>query len=393
MQNTLISYEEFQKKIRSIKSPGDMQTFLQQLSVFVPTLADASPIDAPIGKGRGRWRRSVAPVTEEQKSAPSKPPALKEAKFKPLPSRKYETVEDEMEEKIIAMYAKGLTTRDIQAYLRDIYQMSISTETVSGITDKVLPLVKEWQVRPLSRMYPILHLDGLHFKVRDTGKIVNRCAYILLGINEEGRKEVLGIWIGETEGAKFWMQVLTEIKNRGVEDVLICCIDGLRGFSDAINAIFPEAIIQQCIFHQIRHTVKFVPHRHKKHFCEDLRKIYAAPTEEAALEGLQEVRKAWPQFDLSLKSWETKWSELSTFFGYPEQLRRIIYPNNAIENLNRQFRKVTKTSQMFPHNEALQKLLWLAQHDITQKWRLLPVDNWGEIMTQLAVLFPQKIAL
>jgi transposase-like protein len=298
-----------------------------------------------------------------------------------------------MEEKIIAMYAKGLTTRDIQAYLRDIYQMAISSEAVSGITDKVLPLVKEWQVRPLSRMYPILHLDGLHFKVRDTGKIVNRCAYILLGINEEGRKEVLGIWVGETEGAKFWMQVLNEIKNRGVEDVLICCIDGLRGFSDAINAIFPEAVIQQCIVHQIRNTMKFVPHRYRKDFCRDLRKIYMAPTEDAALEGLQEVRKAWPQFDLSLKSWETKWSELSTFFGYPEQLRRIIYTNNTIENLNRQFRKVTKTSQVFPHNEALHKLLWLAQHDITQKWRLLPVDNWGEIMTQLSVLFPEKIAL
>lgn len=390
MQNTLLSYEEFQKKIRNVKSPGDMHAFLQELTVSLPAEEATPSPDAP--KGRGRWRKA-ATATEEPKPTPSKLPPIKDVKFKHLPGRKYETVEDEMEEKIIAMYAKGLTTRDIQAYLRDIYQMSISAETVSTITDKVLPLVKEWQVRPLSKMYPILHLDGLHFKVRDTGKIVNRCAYILLGINEEGRKEVLGIWIGETEGAKFWMQVLNEIKNRGVEDVLICCIDGLRGFSEAINAIFPEAIIQQCIVHQIRNTMKFVPHRHKKNFCQDLRKIYMAPTEDAALEGLQEVRKAWPQFDLSLASWEKKWSELSTFFGYPEQLRRIIYTNNTIENLNRQFRKVTKTSQVFPHNDALQKLLWLAQHDITQKWRLLPVDNWGEIMTQLAILFPQKIAL
>lgn len=403
MNTTLATQQTLQSKLKSLKTVGDLSIFLKELitpsvqAVIEQQMAriqNNQPIEvaqtqSALPPRRGRPPKNLQPLladiehrTERQQTT----------SLQPLTIRKYETIDDVMEEKVVALYAKGMTTRDIQVYMQDIYRMQLAPETVSMITDKVLPLVKEWQVRPLSRMYPILYLDGVHFKVRDAGKIVNKCAYIMLGVSDDGRKEVLGIWVGATEGSKFWMQILNEIKNRGVEEVLICCIDGLKGFSDAINAIFPEATIQQCIVHQIRHTMKYVPHRHKKQFCDDLRKIYTAPTEEAGLAALQEVKKAWPQFSLYLKSWETKWPELVTFFGYPEQLRRIIYTNNAIENLNRQFRKVTKTSQVFPHDDALLKLLWLAQHDIAKKWTSA-IHNWGEIMTQLGILFPEKISL
>lgn len=397
--NNPMTIADLQTKLQNTK---DVSGFLRE--IITPemlaslTAVQSSPVQIPErkGPGRGRWRRKPLEETTVEQVAPSIPPSLlplpSPQKKTKLTTRKYDTVDDPMEEKIIALYARGLTTRDICAYLHDIDGVTLVQEKISAITDKVLPLVREWQVRPLARLYPILYLDGVHFKVRDSGKIVNRCAYVLLGINEDGCKEILGIWIGAAEGAKFWMQVLTEIKNRGVEDVLLCCIDGLKGFSDAIKAVFPDALIQQCIVHQIRHTVKFIPHKHRKAFCEDLKKIYAAPTEEAGLAEVDEVKKAWPQFALSLKSWEVKWPELATCFQYPEQLRHIIYTNNAIENLNRQFRKVTKTSQVFPHDDALQKLLWLAQHDISRQWTA-PVRFWGEIMTQLSILFPEKIAL
>lgn len=401
MSTNLVTQQNLHSKLKGLKTVGDLSLFLKELitpavqSVFESERAkfqiEQTGIETPALPSpprRGRPPKNLRTVIPDVTTGVEH----QQTGLQPLTIRKYETIDDVMEEKVVALYAKGMTTRDIQGYMQDIYRIPLAPEAVSSITDKVFPLVKEWQVRPLSRMYPIVYLDGVHFKVRDAGKIVNKCAYIMLGVNDDGHKEVLGIWVGATEGAKFWMQILNEIKNRGVEETLICCIDGLKGFSDAINAIFPEATIQQCIVHQIRHTMKYVPHRHKKQFCEDLRKIYTAPTEEAGLQALQEVKKAWPQYSLYLKSWETKWPELVTFFGYPEQLRRIIYTNNAIENLNRQFRKVTKTSQVFPHDDALLKLLWLAQHDIARKWTSA-IHNWGEIMTQLGILFPEKISL
>lgn len=389
-------YQSLQSKFKTLKTVEDLSQFLKE--IITPTIQAVietekaklrmETIEVQPAPRRGRPPRNLKPAIAE-----IEPEFEEEARGKRRSSyRKYETIDDAMEEKVIALYAKGMTTRDVQGYMQDMYRVQLAPETVSSITDKIQPLVKEWQVRPLARMYPILYLDGLHFKVRDAGKIVNKCAYIMLGVSDEGLKEVLGIWIGATEGAKFWLQVLTEIKNRGVEDVLICCIDGLKGFSDAIQTIFPEATIQQCIVHQIRHTMKYVPHRHKKEFCDDLRKIYTAATEEAGRDAIQEVKKKWPQFAVSLRSWENKWAELASYFGYPEQLRRIIYTNNAIENLNRQFRKVTKTSQVFPHDEALAKLLWLAQHDIARKWTSA-IHNWGEIMTQIGILFPEKVSL
>lgn len=319
-------------------------------------------------------------------------PRDRDGSFEPKAVRRYQTVQSDVEQKIVAMYAKGLTTRDINGYLQDIYGIEVSAESVSNITDKVLPLVKEWQTRPLSPQYPFVYLDGIHFKVRENGRIMNKCGYILLGVNTDGLKEILGIYISQTEGAKFWMQVLTEVKNRGVKDILICCVDGLTGFPEAIRAVFPDAVIQRCLVHQVRNSAKYVSHAHKDQFCQDLKTIYTAPTEEAGMTALQAVTLKWPQYKAALQSWETHWSELCPLFGYPQEIRKIMYTTNTIESLNRQFRKVTKTTSAFPHDDSLLKLLWLAQEDITRKWTM-PVAHWGTIRLQLNVLFPHRVTL
>lgn len=394
-----LSYEEYQEKLKNLKTMTDVTNFAKEL--IAPTLQAMLEAEMnehlgyekhhPKGKKTGNSRNGHSQKTLKTSfgEAEMNIPRDRNGEFEPLAVPKYQTVQSDVEQKIIAMYAKGMTTRDIQAYMNDIYGVDVSPSMISAITDKVTPMIKEWQVRPLSDLYTILYLDGVHFKVREDGRIVVRCAYVVLGINGQGLKEILGIWIGENEGAKFWMQILNEIKNRGVEDVLICCIDGLTGFKEAINAIFPGAQIQQCIVHQVRNSMKYVPHKDKKKFCSDLKSIYCAPTEEAGLMALETVEQKWPQYSLYLKSWREKWPELSTFFAYPEQIRRIIYTTNAIENLNRQFRKVTKTTTIFPHNDALLKLLWLAQGDISKKWTMT-VRNWGEIVSQLSILFPDK---
>lgn len=302
----------------------------------------------------------------------------------------YDIVTNDTEAMVIDLYAKGLSTRDIVNFLKRNHDIELSQPAISSITDKVFPLVKEWQSRPLSSCYPVLYLDGLHFKVRDAGKISSKVAYIALGINLYGQKEILGIWISDTEGAKFWMHVLNDLKNRGVDDVLIACVDGLKGFPEAVKALFPRTEVQVCIVHQIRHTLMFISHKDKKKFADFLKSVYTAPNEEAALEALHEVQKHWPQYASYLKGWESRWSDLSPFFAYPEAIKRMIYTTNTIENLNRQFRKVTKTTQVFPHDDALIKLLWLAQADITDTW-YLTARNWGEIMAQFTILFPDRI--
>jgi putative transposase len=365
-----LSYEEYQQKMSSLKTVDDVVAFMKE---FVAPAAEEIA---------GEKVEQPAPVLGRRRLQTAVRDAAK--------AKRYEPAENDLEQNIIALYAKGLTTRDIMMYLKEHHDVEVSQSTISGITDKVYPLIKEWQTRPLSSTYPFIYLDGLHFKVRESGKIVPKCAYIVLGVSSQGYKEVLGIWIGDTEGAKFWMHVLNEIKNRGVDTILIACVDGLRGFSEAINAIFPEAQIQQCIVHQIRHTVKFLPHKDREPFCNDLKEVYSAPNEEAGRDALEKMKQKWPRYQPYLKSWEDKWDELSSFYEYPEAIRRSIYTTNAIESLNHQFRKVTKTTTIFPHNDSLEKLLWLAQDDISKRW-IHTVRRWGEVVTQLAILFPGKI--
>lgn len=369
MNIKILSYEDYQKKVGALKTPEDVAAFLKDL--VAPALNPTESIS--LATGTRRRRRG-----------------FKEDDLRGPAQKRYEATENDTEERIIALYAKGLTTRDIANYLKEHHGIEVSQSMISTITDKVYPQIKEWQSRPLSPVYPFIYLDGLHFKVRESGKIVSKCAYIVLGVNGHGYKEVLGIWIGDTEGAKFWMGILNELKNRGVEEILIACIDGLRGFAEAIKAIYPGAEIQQCVVHQVRHTIKFLPHKDREPFCDDLKTVYAAPSEEAGREALERVKEKWPQYQPYLRSWDEKWTELAPFFQYPDQIRKSIYTTNAIENLNRQFRRVTKTTTLFPHSQALEKLLWLAQDDIARRW-VQSVRNWGAIVTQLAILFPGKI--
>src|SRR5882724_1046742 len=346
------------------------------------------------GRNSGNSRNGYSQKTLKTSfgPAPLLIPRDRSGTFEPIAVRKYETVDNDVEERIISMYAKGMTTRDIERHMQDLYGVEVSAGMVSTITDKVMPLVQEWQSRPLASHYVLVYLDGIHFKVRDTGRIVNKCSYTILGITAEGKREILGLWINDTEGAKFWLEVLSEIKNRGVEDILIASVDGLTGFSDAIHTAFPNAEVQQCIVHQIRNTVKYVPHKHKQQFCKDLRAVYTAPTEEAGLSALEAVKQQWPDYAVYLKSWENKWHELSPMFRYPGEIRKIMYTTNTIENLHRQLRKVTKTTTIFPHEDALKKLLWLAQHDITRRWTM-PIHNWGTVIAQFAILYPDRILL
>lgn len=318
-------------------------------------------------------------------------PRDRNGEFEPIVVKKGESVESDIEEKIIAMYAKGLSIRDVNEYMADIYGISVSADMVSGITDKILPLVEEWQNRPLSVLYPFVYFDGIHFKVRSDGKVVSKCAYIALGINNTGRKEILGIWVGKNEGVKFWMSVLSDIRERGAQKILIASIDGLSGFPEAIKAIFPKTQIQRCIVHQIRNTTKCIPSKDMKPFCQDLKSVYKAKDESIGYEELQKMKEKWPEYEIYLKSWDVNWKEISTFFAYPAEIRRIMYMTNAIESLNRQFRKVTKTTSIFPHDTALRKLLFLAQRDISKKWTS-PIRNWGKVYAQILILFEEEIA-
>lgn len=394
-----LSFEEYQSKVSSLKTASDVTSFLKELiaptlqAILEAEMAEHLGYKKHEAKGRNsgnsRNGHSEKVLRTSFGRAPIQIPRDRNAKFNPQIIPKHDTVQNDVEEKIIAMYAKGMTTRDINAYMDDIYGIDVSPSMVSHITDAILPKISEWQSRSLSPLYPFVYLDGIHFKVRKDGRVVTECAYIALGVNEKGHKEVMGIWVGEAEGAKFWMGILSELKSRGVADILIVCTDGLTGFDEAIHAIYPSARIQQCIVHQVRNTLKFIPHKDRDAVAKSLKTIYTAPTEEAGLLALEEVEKKFPQYAIYLKSWKTKWHLLSVFFEYPHEIRKIIYTTNTIEGLNRQFRKVTKTTSIFPHDQSLLKLLYLATNDISKKWTM-PIHNWGSIVAQLAIIFPEK---
>lgn len=296
-----------------------------------------------------------------------------------------------IEDQVLGMYSKGMSTRDITSHLKNIYGIDMSPTLISKITDKILPLAKEWQNRPLDQIYPIIFLDAIHYKVRTEGRIVNRAAYAVIGINMEGFKEVLGIWIGENESAKYWLKVLTDIKNRGVKDILIVSVDGLSGFSEAIKAVFPNTEIQKCVIHHIRNCFKYISYKHRKEFSKDLKLVYTAPTEEAALIQLDLVEEKWSKtYAVALRSWRNNWDELATFFKYPSEIRTLIYTTNPIESYNRQLRKVTKSKGMFPTDNALHKSLYLATMDISEKWTQ-KARNWAQILDQLTIHFEERL--
>lgn len=301
---------------------------------------------------------------------------------------------NELEEKITALYAKGTSTRDIGEMIADIYGVEVSAGTISTITDKVWPLVEEWQSRPLQPLYVMLYLDALHVKLRHNGKIENVAVYIALAVDTEGHKDVLGQWVGEGgEGANFWLNVLTDLESRGVKDVLIACVDGLSGFSDAIGAVFPQTIVQRCVIHQIRHSLRYVTWSDRKEFMADLKTVYQASTREAGESNLLELSEKWKdKYPAAIRSWENNWTELSTFFDYPREIRRLIYTTNTIEGYNRQLRKVTKNKALFPTPKSVRKLLYLAHQNIARKWSM-PIPNWAKIRNQLAIRFEGRFPL
>lgn len=296
-----------------------------------------------------------------------------------------------IDDQIISLYGKGNSARDINELIGGIYKVNISSELVSKITDRIIPLAKEWQNRPLQVMYPVVFLDGIVFNVRENGTVVKKTGYVVYGINIEGLKEVLGIWIGDGESSKFWLSVLTDLKQRGVEDIIIACIDGLNGFVEAIQTVYPKTEIQRCVVHTIRGSVKYVPHKHKKEFCSDLKDIYKAINEDQALKALEKLEEKWgKKYPHSVNIWRDNWSEISTFFKYPPEIRKLIYTTNPIEGFNRVLRKVTKTKSSFPTENSLFKLLYLVVIDKTEKWTQ-PRHNWGTIVNQLVIYFGERV--
>lgn len=319
-------------------------------------------------------------------------PRDRKGEFQPQVVKKYQnTVTQDMEEKIISMYAKGMTTADIESHMRELYDIEISDSTISRITDKILPLVREWQERPLEEVYAVVFMDAIHYHVRREGRIVKRAVYIVIGIDMSGTKDVLGMYVGENESAKFWLSIMNNLKNRGVEEILITCVDGLSGFPQAIEAVYPHAEIQQCIIHQIRNSTKYVSYKDLRKLMADLKSVYTAPSEPIALSNLEEFGEKWNEkYPKIYKSWKEHWATLSTYFKYPEEVRRLIYTTNTIEGFHRQLRKVTKSKSVFPSDDSLLKMLYLAMMDITKKWTGHRKD-WGRIYSQLEIYFEERL--
>ena len=319
-------------------------------------------------------------------------PRDRKGEFNPLLLKKNQTsISQDIEEKILSMYAKGMTTSDIEEHIRDIYGIEVSDTTVSRITDKILPVVREWQQRPLEAIYAVVFMDAIHYNVRSEGRIIKKAVYIAIGINLDGRKDVLGMWVGENESAKFWATVLNGLKNRGVEDIFIACTDNLTGFSSAIEAVFPKTEIQKCIIHQLRNSSKYVSYKDLKALMADLKAVYAAVDEETALNALDVFAEHWDKkYPKISQSWRDNWANLSTYFKFPQEVRRLIYTTNAIEGFNRQLRKVTKSKSVFPTDDSLLKMLYLAMMDITKKWTGRRQD-WSKIYAQLTIFFEERL--
>jgi putative transposase len=314
--------------------------------------------------------------------------------FEPEIVRKRETIlADSLQDRIIGMYGLGMSLRDISGHIKEMYDMDISHDTLSGITERILPQIKEWQSRPLEELYCIVWMDAIHYKVKDQGKVKSRAVYNILGIDKEGKKDLLGVYVSENEGANFWLSVLTDLSNRGIKDMLIACIDNLTGFEQAINAIFPKTEVQSCVVHQIRNSLKYVASKDQKEFLSDLKPVYKAATKELAELNLAKLTEKWQKkYPVVIRSWEQNWHKLSTYFKYTEDIRRIIYTTNTIEGFHRQVRKVTKNKGVFPSDDALLKLVYLAYRNISKKWTQ-PLQNWSLTVSQLSIHFEGRLTL
>jgi transposase-like protein len=312
--------------------------------------------------------------------------------FEPKLVKKNQTkLTDEIDRKILSMFSLGMSYRDIRGHVEDMYGIDVSEATITGVTDRLIPELKEWQQRPLDALYPFVWLDAIHYKIKEDGRYVSKAVYTILGLNVEGKKELLGLYLSESEGANYWLSVLTDLHNRGVEDILIACVDGLTGFPEAISTIYPDTEVQQCVIHQIRSSMKYVASKHQKEFMADLKPVYRAVSKEAAEIELDRLESKWgQQYPIVLRSWRNKWANLSVYFKYPEYVRKAIYTTNAIEAVHRQFRKLTKTKGGFPNENSLLKLLYAGILNASKKWTM-PIQNWNMTLSQLAIHFDGRL--
>jgi putative transposase len=348
---------------------------------------------AAAGRGSGNSRNGCGSKTLQTEEGPIaiEVPRDRNGTFEPQLIKKHQRRFDGFDNKILGMYARGMSVRDIQAQLTELYGTEVSPDLISTVTDEVFAEVQAWQARPLDAVWPIVYLDALVIKVRDQGVVANRSAYLAMGVGIEGRKQILGLWLEANEGAKFWLKVITELKNRGVEDILIACCDGLKGFPEAIEAVFPKAVVQTCIVHMIRNSARFVSWRERKTLCADLRSVYAAETEEAALLALDSFEATWGKTHPAVvASWRRNWERVRPFLAFPRDVRRIIYTTNAIESLNYQLRKIIRSKGHFPSEEAATKLLFLALRNAEKKW-LMPPKTWKSAMNQFHILFEGRL--
>jgi transposase-like protein len=319
-------------------------------------------------------------------------PRDRNAEFEPKIIPKYQRDISGIEEKVISLYARGMSTRDIHDQLQDIYGIELSAEMVSKITDRIIPDIKEWQSRPLNPMYPFVFMDAIHYKIKEDGRIINRAAYIVLGVTLDGTKDILSITIGANESSKFWLGMLNDLKNRGLTDVLFFCVDGLSGFKEAINSVYPKAQVQRCIIHMLRNSFKYVSYKDIKRFASDFKSVYKAPNEELAFVELESLKDKWgKKYPYAISNWESNWDVVSPFFRFSDDIRRIMYTTNIIEGLNRQFRKVTKTKSAFTNDASLEKMLYLASMNVIKKWTQR-YRNWDMVLSQLGLLFDDRLA-
>lgn len=319
-------------------------------------------------------------------------PRDRDGSFEPQIIKKHQTtISDEIEEKILSMYGLGMSYKDISSHIEEIYQVSISSATISAVTDKIIEKVKQWQARPLESIYPFVWLDAIHYKIKDGGKYVHKAVYTILGVDIEGKKEILGLYLSENEGANFWLSVLTDLNNRGLKDILIASVDGLKGFPEAIGSIYPKTEVQLCIIHQIRNSIRYIASKNQKEFMKDLKLIYQASTKEIAEDELLRLEEKWgKKYPIVIQSWQNKWENLSIYFKYPPEIRKVIYTTNIIESVHRQFRKLTKTKGAFPNENSLLKLLYMGIQNAQKKWTM-PVRNWGLTLSQLAIFFEGRL--
>ncbi|EBB2320545.1 IS256 family transposase [Salmonella enterica subsp. enterica serovar Oranienburg] len=389
---------DFDKALKALQSgqaltgkDGILTPLIKQLTeaALAAELDSHLASDVEANRKNGSGKKTIKAPTGSFELAT---PRDRNGTFEPQLVKKHQTtLSDETERKIIRLFALGMSYQDISREIEELYAFSVSTATISAVTDKVIPELKQWQQRPLEKVYPFVWLDAIHYKIREDGCYQSKAVYTVLALNLEGKKKVLGLYLSESEGANFWLSVLSDLQNRGVEDILIACVDGLTGFPEAINSIYPQTEVQLCIIHQIRNSIKYVASKHHKAFMADLKPVYRAVSKEVAETALDELEAKWgQQYPVVLQSWRRKWENLSAYFRYPATIRKVIYTTNAIESVHRQFRKLTKTKGAFPNENSLLKLLYPGLMNAQEKWTM-PIQSWNLTLSQLAIYFEGRL--